>query len=216
MWREFSIIIIVLFLYYSFLSLEVIVMTYVAPTIRSVGDAVTAADYNIMANDVIDTRAVLVNLKSTSLTTSTTVTITSGGTYYDISGLSISITPTSATSKIMIWAQVDSALGADNVVAFRLVRDSTAIGVATSVGSRIPASTGAFYGTAVMSSTTGHFPVPIQFLDSPATTSATTYKIQTTSNASSQIVYINRSKDDIDSGGQFRGVSTITVMEVPV
>jgi hypothetical protein len=28
-------------------------MAYVAPTIRSVGDAVTAADYNIMANDVI-------------------------------------------------------------------------------------------------------------------------------------------------------------------
>ena len=29
-------------------------MAYVAPTVRSVGDAVTAADYNIMANDVID------------------------------------------------------------------------------------------------------------------------------------------------------------------
>lgn len=28
-------------------------MAYVAPTVRSVGDAVTAADYNIMANDVI-------------------------------------------------------------------------------------------------------------------------------------------------------------------
>lgn len=28
-------------------------MAYVAPTIRSVGDAVTAADYNIMANDVL-------------------------------------------------------------------------------------------------------------------------------------------------------------------
>ena len=29
-------------------------MAYVAPTTRSVGDAVTAADYNIMANDVLD------------------------------------------------------------------------------------------------------------------------------------------------------------------
>ena len=28
-------------------------MAYVAPTVRSAGDAVTAADYNIMANDVI-------------------------------------------------------------------------------------------------------------------------------------------------------------------
>ena len=32
-------------------------MAYVAPTTRSVGDAVTAADYNIMANDVIDLRS---------------------------------------------------------------------------------------------------------------------------------------------------------------
>lgn len=31
-------------------------MAYVAPTVRSVGDAVTAADYNIMANDVISFR----------------------------------------------------------------------------------------------------------------------------------------------------------------
>jgi hypothetical protein len=41
------------FYFILFLFLEVIVMAYVAPTVRSVGDAVTAADYNIMANDVI-------------------------------------------------------------------------------------------------------------------------------------------------------------------
>ena len=52
MWRKFSIIIIIFYII-LFLSLEVIVMAYVAPTVRSVGDAVTAADYNIMANSVI-------------------------------------------------------------------------------------------------------------------------------------------------------------------
>jgi hypothetical protein len=44
------------FCFILFLFLEVIVMAYVAPTTRSVGDAVTAADYNIMANDVISFR----------------------------------------------------------------------------------------------------------------------------------------------------------------
>ena len=34
-------------------------MAYTAPTVRSVGDAVTAADYNIMANDVIALRSQL-------------------------------------------------------------------------------------------------------------------------------------------------------------
>jgi hypothetical protein len=70
-----------MFLFYIilFLFLEVIVMAYVAPTIRSVGDAVTAADYNIMANDVLDhesriltTGLVLVN--TTSFTSVTSVT----------------------------------------------------------------------------------------------------------------------------------------------
>ena len=190
-------------------------MAYVAPTVRSVGDAVTAADYNIMANDVIDTRAVLVNLKSTSLTTPTTTTISAGGNYYDISGLSVSITPTSATSKIMIWGQVSAGLAADNIFTFRFVRDSTVVGVGTSVSSRIAASAGSYYGAAVMGGLSNQWAVPMQFLDSPATTSATTYKIQTSSNASSQIVYINRSYNDTDAIGQFRGVSTITVMEVP-
>jgi hypothetical protein len=169
----------------------------------------------VLTNDVIDTRAVLVNLKSTSLTTTTTTTVTTGGTYYDISGLSISITPTSATSKIMIWGQVSLGLAADNIVTFRLVRDSTAVGVGTSVSSRIAASAGSYYGAVVMGGLSNQWAVPMQFLDSPATTSAITYKIQTSSNANGQIVYINRSYNDTDNFGQFRGVSTITVMEVP-
>lgn len=191
-------------------------MAYVAPATVSAGDAVTAASYNILTNDVIDTRAVLANLKSTSLTTTTTTTVTTGGTFYDISGLSVSITPTSASSKIMIWAQVSVGLGADNIVAFRLVRDSTAIGVGTSVSARIPASAGSYYGTAVMATVSSQWQSPMQFLDSPATTSATTYKIQVSSNTNGQIIYINRSSADYDLNGQFRAVSTITVMEVPV
>ena len=192
-------------------------MAYVTPGTVAAGDVATAAAWNVLTNDVIDTRAVLVNLKSTSLTTTTTTTVTTGGTYYDISGLSVSITPTSATSKIMIFAQVSASLGADNIVTFRLVRDSIAIGVGTgSTGSRLPASGGAYFGTAAMATASSQWQNPMQFLDSPATTSATTYKIQVSSNTNGQIVYINRSSADFDSIGQFRGVSTITVMEVPV
>ena len=49
-------------------------MAYVAPTIRSVGDAVTAADYNIMANDVINLRA-LANVQQTVLTSAASQSI---------------------------------------------------------------------------------------------------------------------------------------------
>ena len=191
-------------------------MAYVTPGTVAAGDVATAAAWNVLTNDVIDTRAVLANLKSTSLTTTASITVTTGGTFVDITGLSVSITPTSNTSKIMIFAQVSASLGADNILALRLVRDSTAIGVGTSVSSRVAASGGAYFGTAVMSSSSTQWQNPMQFLDSPATTASTTYKIQVTSNANGQVVYINRSSSDADSIGQFRGVSTITVMEVPV
>ena len=191
-------------------------MAYVTPGTVAAGDVATAAAWNVLTNDVIDTRAVLANLKSTSLTTTASITVTTGGTFVDITGLSVSITPTSNTSKIMIFAQVSAGLGADNILALRLVRDSTAIGVGTSVSSRVAASGGAYFGTAVMSSSSTQWQNPMQFLDSPATTASTTYKIQVTSNANGQVVYINRSSSDADSIGQFRGVSTITVMEVPV
>lgn len=44
-------------------------MAYVAPTVRSVGDAVTSADYNIVVNDVIDHETRILN--SETLTTYT-------------------------------------------------------------------------------------------------------------------------------------------------
>ena len=54
------------------------------------------------------------------------------------------------------------------------------------------------------------------FLDSPSTTSATTYKVQWTQTFSSsgESQYINRSYNDGDSDDRNRGASSITVMEI--
>jgi len=52
------------------------------------------------------------------------------------------------------------------------------------------------------------------YLDSPATTSATTYKIQIYNNNGSGTIYINRSQDDTNASNFPRGVSSITVMEI--
>ena len=190
-------------------------MVYVAPSTVTAGTSpITAAAHNIIVNDIIDLRAVLTNLKSTSLTTTTTVSVTTGGTYYDIPGLSVSITPTANTSKIMIWAQVDAGVNSDDLLAFRLVRDSTAVGVATSASSRIAGSAGEFLG-ATMNNVATHWATPMQFLDSPATTSAITYKVQGTINGGSKTIYVNRSGNYGDSVNSYRAVSTITVMEIP-
>lgn len=53
------------------------------------------------------------------------------------------------------------------------------------------------------------------YLDSPATTSATTYAVQTRTNATvGGTVYVNRSALDSDDAYNTRGASSITVMEV--
>ena len=54
-----------------------------------------------------------------------------------------------------------------------------------------------------------------QFLDSPNTTSATTYKLQGTAGSSyNATYYVNRSDSDTDADYAARVASSITVMEV--
>jgi hypothetical protein len=138
-----------------------------------------------------------------------TDTFTSSSTSFtDITGISVSITPTSATSKVLVLASVSGSqdVGAA-LIALRLVRDSTAIAVGNASGSRVSATTSMYSGdTSAQSSAT------MQFLDSPATTSATTYKVQGRTNIGT--FFINRSDADSDNTYEYRTVSTITVMEI--
>ena len=148
------------------------------------------------------------------VSTSKTDTFTSAttGAFTDITGLSVSITPTSATSKVLVIA---TAMFVRTVVGtasryIRLVRDSTAIAVGDTAGSRISASMGG------ISAAGNDQPDPgtITFLDSPATTSATTYKLQFYADAST--FYLNRSVTDTNGTNGGRFASGITVMEVLV
>ena len=148
----------------------------------------------------------VVQVKSTTKTDTFTTT---SGSFTDITGLSVSITPTSASNKILIIANVN--IGGNPTVSnanLRFMRDSTAIGLGDAAGSRTRATANTTSPTDATSNASG-----MSFLDSPATTSATTYKIQMSSNASSTIA-VNRTLNDSDIAGQTRSVSTITVMEV--
>jgi len=120
--------------------------------------------------------------------------------FQDITGLSVSITPTSATSKILVQVVVAAGINLGNTL-FNLVRGSTNIAQGTSGTSN--ATVVANQGSAYHMQT-----LPINFLDSPATTSATTYKLQV--NPASQTTYINVRATDQYYGG----ISTITVMEI--
>ena len=131
-------------------------------------------------------------------------------TYADVTGLSVSITPSSASSRVLIIANLSIGTDPNNSVGAypRLLRGSTAIAVGATAGSRISSS-----GDGSPRSTTSIETVAFNFVDSPATTSATTYKIQVRSQSANN-VHVNRSDLDTDSATFSRTASTITVMEI--
>ena len=130
-------------------------------------------------------------------------------TYADVTGLSVNITPASASNKVLITGYVNGANLDGSKVAFRLMRDSTAIGGGTAVSSRQSS-----IGNGDPSNDNSTETIAINFLDTPNTTSAITYKIQMISHSSTG--YVNRSVNDLDSNEAYsvRSSSTITVMEV--
>lgn len=146
--------------------------------------------------------------------TKTDTSTTTSQSFVDISGLSLSITPTSATSTILIqWSTTLGAVGNASSANVRLMRNSTAIGVGDAAGSR-PRVTGGFYPGDV-GAANNFATVAGTFLDSPATTSATTYKIQFCNANGSSTVCVNRTDGDRNTAGYDpRAISTITVMEV--
>jgi len=134
---------------------------------------------------------------------------TTSSSYVDVTGLFVTITPTSATSRILITGLVNFAASAD-VGFFRLVRDSTAICVGTAAGSRLAA-------TAQQRNTSDSADADaaaLNFLDSPGTTSTVTYKIQAASAPGGYTTRFNSSADDPDQTNRGRTASTITVMEI--
>ena len=145
--------------------------------------------------NVIGAGGILQVVSSTNVDNSST----SGGAYAD-TGLTASITPTSSSSKILVLISATLGCsgynaGLNGVANFQLVRNSSNVYVsAISTYNYTSAASGG------ISSIT---PAALSYVDSPATTSSTTYKLQL-KNTSGSSAYFNT-----DSGH-----STITLMEI--
>ena len=126
----------------------------------------------------------------------------SSTTFVDITGLSVTITPTSTSSTILVLVTSNFASSvAGTPQTFNLLRNSTNIAQ--------PSTTPTFNATVTpyVNLADNSLGWSINFLDSPATTSATTYKIQ--GKTGSGTFYVNRR-----SVADFASISTITVMEI--
>lgn len=148
-------------------------------------------------------------LQVVSTTKTDTFTATTGTTATDITGLNVSITPSATSSLVLVIAQVNAAI--NTAGAFILVRGSTAIDIGDAAGTRRRTSVGYNSANVRAQNPANHV---VAFLDSPATTSATTYKIQAQGDQAGSAIWVNRGETDTDSTAFFRTASTITVMEI--
>jgi hypothetical protein len=140
----------------------------------------------------------------------------SGWGFSDITGLSITLTPTSASSKFLINYNVRAT--SDYYKSYvNLLRNGTVL-FANADG----AGDGRFRGTSTFAllntDTNAHgfmHPHSLTLLDSPATTSSITYKLQGSGRSSSNIMYVNRSVPDRTSTEyDDRLVSNMVIQEI--
>jgi len=134
---------------------------------------------------------------------------TGSNTFADVTGLSATITPSSTSSKIYINFAITYGNSTASIVKAKLIRGSTGISIGDASGSRQRATVGNYNGVTnnAMIQTMAQ-----NFLDSPATTSATTYKLQVaTENAT---LYVNRNARNGDSARDGTYTSSITLMEI--
>jgi len=139
------------------------------------------------------------------------------GVWEDISGLSVSITPTTTTNNILVHYRVAMASTKGQYTTFlRIVRDSTAIGLGDQTGSTRKRATSS---RATGPTDWNDYEVmhhSNMFLDNPTGFSlgdSLTYKLQWT-DSYGQTFYLNRSIGDGDNIHYASQISHITVMEV--
>lgn len=116
-------------------------------------------------------------------------------------GLSVSITPSSTSSKVLVLASM-SSIGANVTAMFQLVRNTTNIAVGTGGSNNITEGI-------TVDATGRALHAGFNYLDSPATTSATTYKVQYKQNGGGSVSINGRVSDSY-----IGAYSTIIAIEV--
>ena len=145
-----------------------------------------------------------------SVTKTDTFSVTSNS-YTDVTDLTLSFTPQSTSNKILVSYNLTCGTEDSGYQwGIRLVRDSTAIFVGDTAGSRDRVSNFVRNNGSDL-----HTVYPCgQHLDSPSTTSSVTYKLQVKAYTAGRALHINKVHNDSDDAAVGRSASSITVMEV--
>ena len=157
-------------------------------------------DSAMASGSIIQVKQAILN-SGTFSTTSTS--------FVDITGLSVAITPSSTSSKILVEVQISNNASSTYTKFFDLVRGSTSIfkgddasdnKIECTVWGRDEANTGGQVYS-------------ITYLDSPSSTSELTYKLQGSVQSGGTLT-VNKSQSDANASYLGRGTSSITVTEI--
>ena len=159
-------------------------------------DGITAGTYN--GGGIIQ---VVQGVSNSPFTTTSHVNTA----YVDVTGLNVTITPKSASNKVLVKFFCYNGVDGNNVIFIRLYRDSTFIGQPSGTsasGATWNAHQFSYYGSTYQDSSC------FEYLDSPATTSAITYKVKIAVTGGTAAI------NKFTGTSNYYGVSTITAMEV--
>jgi hypothetical protein len=151
----------------------------------------------------IPTAATAGTVLQTVQTVLNTTTSTTSATATDVVGFSVTITPTSTTNKVLVTVNLNVGFLSADDTSFLLLRNGTSISIGTGGTNNVSS-----YKRGNIISDVGQDTVDIVFLDSPATTSAITYKMQYFTRVGT--LFVNRRGND----NAFNVSSSITVQEI--
>jgi hypothetical protein len=141
-----------------------------------------------------------------SVTLNTVFSTSTTGSWVSVTGLSASITPQSTTSKILVIYNILVGASGGGVIDAQLLRGSTPINIGSG-GSTLNV-TGAIDADWGGTTSRAASVISGSYIDSPSTTSSTTYSFQVQNNSST--TYVNSRGINQNTVG----VSTITLLEI--
>ena len=171
------------------------------------------ADAAALTSSDMPTGSIL-QVKETHLDTAFSVSY-STHTDTDITGLSVTLTPASTNSKVLIFARVNFELNNTSNQDFllNLKRGSTFVGRPAADGVRTLGLQGMSQGHVAANADTTMDNSYFHFLDSPGTASSITYQLNMR-NGFGSIMYVNRTVNDSNANTRERTTSSIIAMEV--
>lgn len=154
---------------------------------------------------------IVLQVVSTTVTAVVTTTVSNNSIFYSIAGLSATITPKSASSKILALVNLvgSGTSGYSYVCAFQLQRNGTPVGIGDAASGFRQAAVGNQRASLDGNSA---FSIGWNYLDSPATTSAVTYQIAVTTEGGNFI--LNTTANNSTGVYSSRSISGITLLEI--